>query len=66
MFRSLTSQVKEAVAKGQTLDSIRKAVTLDEFRKQLAGDDTMRNLGFGGAFFCIPPLNVHTRKLQEH
>lgn len=50
MFQTLSSQVKEAVAQGLSLEDTRKRVTLDNFGQRLAGGDRGRLMGFRSAF----------------
>jgi len=42
LLESVTSQVRDAVGRGLTLEETRKAVNLESFRKRLAGDDPVR------------------------
>lgn len=46
MFASITKQVKEAVARGETLEQVRKSVNLSEFKQRLAGESGVRKLLF--------------------
>jgi glyoxylase-like metal-dependent hydrolase (beta-lactamase superfamily II) len=46
MFASITKQVKEAVARGDTLAQVRKSVNLSDFKQRLAGESAVRKLLF--------------------
>lgn len=46
MFASITRQVKEAVARGDTLEQVRKSVNLSDFKQRLAGESVVKNLLF--------------------
>ncbi|MBL8523635.1 MAG: MBL fold metallo-hydrolase [Betaproteobacteria bacterium] len=43
LLKSIESQVRAAVARGETLEQVRKSVKLDVFRKEFAGDSAMLN-----------------------
>lgn len=43
LLESVTSQVRDAVKRGLSLEETRKAVNLESFRLRLAGDDAVRN-----------------------
>jgi glyoxylase-like metal-dependent hydrolase (beta-lactamase superfamily II) len=49
-FQALTSQVREAVSRKQSLEETRKLVKLEDFGQRLAGDDSMRKAAFRSAF----------------
>ncbi|HKG16031.1 MAG TPA: MBL fold metallo-hydrolase [Pyrinomonadaceae bacterium] len=42
LLESVTSQVRDAVKRGLSLEETRKAVNLESFRRRLAGDDPVR------------------------
>ncbi|MEO8104517.1 MAG: MBL fold metallo-hydrolase [Betaproteobacteria bacterium] len=46
ILKSIESQTRSAVARGETAEQARKSVNLDEHRKLLAGDSAMRRLLF--------------------
>jgi glyoxylase-like metal-dependent hydrolase (beta-lactamase superfamily II) len=46
MFASITKQVKDAVARGDTLEQVRKSVNLSDFKRRLAGESPVRKLLF--------------------
>jgi glyoxylase-like metal-dependent hydrolase (beta-lactamase superfamily II) len=46
MFASITKQVKEAVARGDTLAQVRKSVNLSDFKERIAGESEVRRLLF--------------------
>ena len=50
MFQVLSTQVKEAVAQGLSLEDTRKKVTLDDFGQRLAAGDRSRLMAFRSAF----------------
>jgi glyoxylase-like metal-dependent hydrolase (beta-lactamase superfamily II) len=50
LLNSLTSQVKQAVAKGLSVEDTRKQVNLGEFEKRLAGNDPDRQHAFRDYF----------------
>ena len=46
LFRSIDSQVREAVADGDSLEQVRKRMDLSAFRTQFAGDSRVRDASF--------------------
>lgn len=42
MFASTTQQVKEAVARGETLERVRKSVNVSDFKQRLAGESAVK------------------------
>lgn len=50
MFQALSTQVKEVVAQGLSLEDTRKKVTLDDFGQRLAAGDRSRLMAFRSAF----------------
>ncbi len=61
LFAALTSQVKQAVAKGMSLEDTRKVVTLADFSERFAGSDPFRKRAFQD-FFVSPGV---TRAYEE-
>jgi cyclase len=56
LLNSLTTQVKQAVAQGLTLEDTRKKVNLDPFRDRIAGNDPVRQRAFRD-FFVQPAVD---------
>ena len=50
VFRALTTQVKQAVADGLSLEDTMKRVTLDDLRQKMPGDPQLRDRFWNGAF----------------
>ena len=46
LLKSIDSQVRAAVARGESVEQVRKSVNLDEFRKAFSGESALRGLLF--------------------